>query len=510
MYKPLFLLSLPILNACQPEFKDFDSLEDYLNDEEIESTDSNNNNEDSTTPEENTELSSPVAIIDALDQVHLGELLFFDGSASYDPQGDPLSYSWSCSNGALGYDSSITLSAEAAGSIDCSLTVISQTGYAATAEASTEILSPLADWTFMVYINGDNNLEDAGLHDVNEMEVAGSTENVNIVVQLDRSRGYSSIEGDWSGARRYLIQRDNNEESISSPVLEDLGNVDSGDYQVIADFVAQAASDYPAEKYALVLWNHGWSWSALPGNNSFLKGISDDEETHNYVSIAEGDLEALLQLVEDSIGQKLEILGMDACIMQNWEIAHVAIPYANYYVASQEYEDWDGWAYDTTMLDLIEDPSMDGAALGQSIAYRFYEGGDLAQSVLDLSALPSLEAELDNVAQSIMDYNDKDTFQQAAQEAWSYDGDWGSDHDLGELLENISSQSSFSDVVEHAQNAHALLQTVVTANYAQSSASGISGLSIYSPRRRNDLDNLYFEGSWTNDSLWDDMLNSLY
>ena len=44
-----------------------------------------------------------------------------------------------------------------------------------------------ADWTFMVYMDGDNNLEAAALNDFREMAHVGSTADVNIVVQLDRT-----------------------------------------------------------------------------------------------------------------------------------------------------------------------------------------------------------------------------------------------------------------------------------------------------------------------------------
>ena len=43
-----------------------------------------------------------------------------------------------------------------------------------------------AKWTFMVYMAGDNNLDGAVLRDIAEMARAGSTKDVNILVQLNR------------------------------------------------------------------------------------------------------------------------------------------------------------------------------------------------------------------------------------------------------------------------------------------------------------------------------------
>ncbi len=47
-------------------------------------------------------------------------------------------------------------------------------------------LPNIPEWTVMVYLDSDNNLESAGIADINEMEIAGSTTDVNIVVQVDR------------------------------------------------------------------------------------------------------------------------------------------------------------------------------------------------------------------------------------------------------------------------------------------------------------------------------------
>ncbi|MCB9758184.1 MAG: hypothetical protein H6753_07195, partial [Candidatus Omnitrophica bacterium] len=56
----------------------------------------------------------------------------------------------------------------------------------------------LDDWTILVYMDADNNLELPGLLDLNEMEAAGSSEQVNVIVQIDRALGESNLDGDWS------------------------------------------------------------------------------------------------------------------------------------------------------------------------------------------------------------------------------------------------------------------------------------------------------------------------
>ncbi|MBM4429812.1 MAG: hypothetical protein FJ026_05605, partial [Chloroflexi bacterium] len=108
-------------------------------------------------------------------------------------------------------------------------------------------MAPMAEWTFMVYLAGDNNLSDAGDTDLAEMRAVGSTDKVHIVAEFDNAGR--------RGTRRYHIQRDGVKERVES-----LGETDSGDPQVLLNFVDWAAANFKARRYALILWNHGGGW----------------------------------------------------------------------------------------------------------------------------------------------------------------------------------------------------------------------------------------------------------
>ena len=85
----------------------------------------------------------------------------------------------------------------------------------------------LPAWTVFVYMAGDNNLEDAAIDDFNEMETVGSTDGVNIIVQLDRASGHDKTNGDWEDTRRYRIEKDSDLDTINSTLLDDnLGELD--------------------------------------------------------------------------------------------------------------------------------------------------------------------------------------------------------------------------------------------------------------------------------------------
>ncbi len=119
-----------------------------------------------------------------------------------------------------------------------------------------------AQWTILVHVAADNNLEGMGLADVNEMELSGSTPDVNVIVQIDRSADYEKADGDWTTTRRYYIQQDKDMNVINSTLLEDMGELDSGAPETIVDFATWGITNYPAQKYMFVMWDHGGAWIA--------------------------------------------------------------------------------------------------------------------------------------------------------------------------------------------------------------------------------------------------------
>ena len=123
------------------------------------------------------------------------------------------------------------------------------------------------DWTFMVYLDADNNLEGAGIDDINEMEMVGSDSNINILVQIDRIPGYDTSNGDWRDCKRYYVTKDYSSSSIGSTEVGDLGEVNMGSSSTLSNFISWAKSNYPADNYALILWDHGSGvmWGNSPG-----------------------------------------------------------------------------------------------------------------------------------------------------------------------------------------------------------------------------------------------------
>ena len=128
--------------------------------------------------------------------------------------------------------------------------------------SESPVTSGLPEWTVIVYSAADDEvLEENMWFDINEMEVVGSNSQLNIVVQIDRYASGFAGDGDWSDTRRYLITQDSDLNSITSPIVQSLGELDTGDPQTLIDFVTWAVQNYPAKKYALVLSDHGGGWT---------------------------------------------------------------------------------------------------------------------------------------------------------------------------------------------------------------------------------------------------------
>ncbi len=218
----------------------------------------------------------------------------------------------------------------------------------------------VARWTVLVYMAADNDLEAYGMADLDEMEFVGSTEAVNVVVQIDRAAEYDTSGGDWTGTRRYFVQRDTRLGSVNAQLLADLGELDSADPTTLADFLTWGVAEYPAEHYALVLWDHGGSWQGVA-----VDVEADDAMTLQELSAALADFRARSGVA------RLDMVGFDACLMGSFEVYRALAPHALYGVGSTELTPGNGWDYLGWLDALTADPTLSGAELGKAAVDSF-------------------------------------------------------------------------------------------------------------------------------------------
>lgn len=259
--------------------------------------------------------------------------------------------------------------------------------------------SETKEWTVMVYINGDNNLEGAGVDDINEMEQIGSTDDVNIVVQFDRIAGYDTSNGDWETARRYYITQDSDTSTIGSTLIADIGEPDMGNAQTLTEFAVWAMANYPAERYMLVVWDHGGGFRRMD-SRELIKDISWDD-TSGGTSISIPQLSASLQAIKAFNGANIDIVGMDACLMAMAEVAYEVRGSADYMVGSEDSEPGDGWPYDLFLQRLVAAPTSTAAQLSDWIVQDYitsYGSTSVTQSAIDLGTMDDLASIIDTFA----------------------------------------------------------------------------------------------------------------
>ncbi len=359
---------------------------------------------------------------------------------------------------------------------------------------STPALSPAMkaaapkEWTVMIFFNGKNNLETFVLKDINEMETVGSTSKINIVGEAGRMNGQEgddNSEGDWTGARRYLITKDKNINKISSKLVQTVGNADMGSWKHLVEFARWAKTNYPAKRYMLIIWNHGSGWASLgktmvPQNEN--KGISYDDETGNHITTTE------MGSAFAQIG-KIDLYASDACLMQDMGVVHQIAPYTEVIVGSEEIEPGDGYDYSGFFKAFAAKPTATPTEVGAMIVNSFKnyyvpKGDDVTTSTLQSAAVPTLLRKMDVLAAAILANNDIEAARRAAAKSIKYY--YEDQKDLGDFAKRLMLESANPAVKQAASEVISALRTAVLSNAATGKLAASSGLAVYLPETTYD------------------------
>ena len=209
------------------------------------------------------------------------------------------------------------------------------------------------------------------------------------------------------------------------------GRPTPADPRVLREFIAWGAKNYPAERFALVLWNHGAGWDdenvyrtarrnlnktisrkgALlrPGSRGdggtvplnmvrmvtgkrfkralfdttvsqaiSKKGIGNDDDAKDFLDNLE--LKKVLAYARKVLKRKIDLLGMDACLMNMLEVAYQAQNGSTVLAGSEETEPENGWPYDKVLSGLTEKPSMKAKELAAAVVGKYlgsYSASDM-------------------------------------------------------------------------------------------------------------------------------------
>ena len=201
--------------------------------------------------------------------------------------------------------------------------------------------------TILIYICATDLESNYGMatNDINEMVYATHSDNVNILLQTGGTKRWrntimkTGTNERWKVTDRALIALD-----------RAVGNKRMTDPNTLAEFIQWGTKQYPANRYMLILWDHG---------GGSVSGYGYDQVYPNQSMTLDKVAQAL-----EAGGVKFDFIGFDACLMGNTETALVCSRYADYLIASEETEPGTGWYYTDWLTSLANTPSMSTVEIG--------------------------------------------------------------------------------------------------------------------------------------------------
>lgn len=334
----------------------------------------------------------------------------------------------------------------------------------------------------MTYIIG-SNLEDAfGCASVNIAQMLDATskgDGVDFVVQAGGSERWFTKGIDDSTVGRYLISGGKLEKAEMLPETTSMSEPES-----LGDFIKWTREKYPADRYMLVMWDHGGGFASGYGQDDLNKRPED-----NIIRSSE-----ILDAIKGA-GVKFDMIGFDACLMQDVELASAFEPYADYYLASQETEPGYGWFYTVGFGRLAEDPTLSTEEVGRSMVstydqlYRLDNDGEPVPkntlSLVDLTLIKPVHSSMTGLYKNATEKikGDPAVFaDMSAARSKAYEFEDGQQVDMINYLtglkkadykQDVATDEEIDKIIEAAQ------ACVVYHN--KDSADGINGISIDFP-----------------------------
>ena len=354
----------------------------------------------------------------------------------------------------------------------------------------------LKEWTVAVFLNADNNLDEFGVEDQKEMSRVGSNANLNIVTLIDRERGPAQIN---------YIEKNN------IVKIKDLGEVDMGDYNEFVKFAGFVKANYPAKHYSFTIWNHGSGWKNK-NVNSIFRGISYDDSSNNHITNAQLSL-ATAQIAR-TLGQKIDVLNMDACLMQMVEVGHAVKDNVRFMVASEELEPGKGAPYDDILAGVKGGMTPSAFAVNWVNAFsKSYTGGsqghdESTQSAVDMSKFDSMVDAINGLAKALMSGKYVAEVKEVLVNTHKFD--FPENISMLHFVELLKARMSSNESVKTACDKllAAGKAAVIACKNTGFSTKNAKGIAIYLPSTFR-VEAKYLTLSFAKESLWDDMIQTL-
>lgn len=343
-------------------------------------------------------------------------------------------------------------------------------------------------WTVMFYVAADNEREPAAVAAINALETVSFDDQIAVAVQMDRSAAYDTSSGDWSGARRFHIERDSDPTLMSSArsapeggTAVDLGTVDMADPANLQAMCNAAIATYPAAHYLLVVFGPGQGWR--PSSRAVLYDGTGGSGSGAWLETSQ--LDTALQASRD-----FDLVAFDAPYLQTLEVDYQVKGRCAYVIGSQDALPDAGFPYARWLQLLAAKPS--------------YTAGDLASQLVDattaayagsqeVTTSAILTSQMTNVARKLEDLSEwlrgLSSEDQAILDARAATLRYGGSNelydgyrDLGDLLSKLTDPVIDGTLtIKATALSTALASALVRLGHSGSSFTNSSGFSLYFP-----------------------------
>ena len=325
--------------------------------------------------------------------------------------------------------------------------------------------------TIMVYLCGTDleSRSGMGTSDLQEMAAANIGKKVNLLVYTG---GCSSWRNNIVSSRVNQVYQVM--EGGVKCLIKDAGTASMTNPDNLAGYIQWSAKNFPADRYELILWDHG---------SGSVSGYGYDEKNKSSGSMTLSGIQSALE----KGGVKFDFVGFDACLMATTETALMLSNYADYMVASEETEPGVGWFYTDWLNALGKNTSIPTVQLGQNIIDSFVEtcavkcrGQKTTLSMVDLSELsntvPSLLGSFSKAVSTQISDKNYQKIAQARNQTREFAANTRIDQvDLVHLALNTG--------LKEGEALSKAIRSAVKYNRTSVNMSNAYGLSIYFPYR---------------------------
>ncbi len=266
--------------------------------------------------------------------------------------------------------------------------VVGDTAYRVRVTASS---LAMAEWTALIYLNGDNNLAPYAARARRELETMTPLANTHVLLLYD---GNNANDGDTI---QYLVQQGGRyQEGINRWYK---GELNMGDGNVLRDFLMWGMDAFPARHYYVAIADHGLG----------VSGISFDETSASIVGgrrivdrITPSEMRRAIADATLDGARPIDVLHYDGCLMAMLENAWQVRDYVRYLVFSQNVG-WSLFGYADYLPRFTSDPRATAVMVAQRYRDLLTEPTvyPLTISVVDTARLPPIVVAVNNLAAAI-------------------------------------------------------------------------------------------------------------